>query len=76
MLELSAGNNRVTRWTASRLSKMVITILPVGKSRCGKYGKREVAHMDTYQTLTLLFLGGNFMLALLTYLDDRNNKRK
>lgn len=32
--------------------------------------------MDTYQTLTLLFLGGNFMLALLTYLDDRNNKRK
>jgi hypothetical protein len=32
--------------------------------------------MDTYQILTLLFLGGNFLIALLAYLDDRNNKRK
>ncbi|MDE7327594.1 MAG: putative holin-like toxin [Lachnospiraceae bacterium] len=32
--------------------------------------------MDTYQILGLLFLGGNFLIALLTYLDGRNNKRK
>ncbi len=31
--------------------------------------------MNTYQILTLLFLGGNFLIALLTYL-DRTNKRK
>ncbi|WP_242870694.1 putative holin-like toxin [Pseudobutyrivibrio sp. 49] len=31
--------------------------------------------MDTYQVLTLLFLEGSFLLALLTYI-DRNNKRK
>lgn len=32
--------------------------------------------MDTYQILTVLFLGGTFLLALLAYLDDRNNKPK
>lgn len=31
--------------------------------------------MNTYQILTLLFLGGNFLIALLSYI-DRNNKRK
>lgn len=31
--------------------------------------------MDTYQILSLLFLGGTFLIALLTYI-DRNNKRK
>ncbi|MCI5878685.1 MAG: putative holin-like toxin [Lachnospiraceae bacterium] len=31
--------------------------------------------MDTYQILELLFLGGSFLIALLTYI-DRNNKRK
>lgn len=31
--------------------------------------------MDTYQILGLLFLGGTFLLALLTYI-DRHNKRK
>lgn len=32
--------------------------------------------MDTYQVLTLLFLGGTFLVALLAYLDNRNNKPK
>lgn len=32
--------------------------------------------MDTYQVLTLLFLGGTFLISLLAYLDNRNNKRK
>ncbi|MFG6328117.1 MAG: putative holin-like toxin [Lachnospiraceae bacterium] len=31
--------------------------------------------MDTYQILSLLFLGGTFLIALLTYI-DRMNKRK
>ncbi|CBK74060.1 hypothetical protein CIY_12360 [Butyrivibrio fibrisolvens 16/4] len=31
--------------------------------------------MDTYEVLSLLFLAGSFLLALLTYI-DRNNKRK
>lgn len=29
--------------------------------------------MNTYQILSLLFLGGNFLIALLSYI-DRNNK--
>ncbi len=32
--------------------------------------------MDTYEVLSLLFLAGSFLMALLTYLDGRNNKRK
>ena len=35
----------------------------------------EVVQMDTYEVLTLLFLGGTFLIALLAYI-DRNNKRK
>lgn len=31
--------------------------------------------MDTYEMLSLLFLGGSFLIALLVYI-DRNNKRK
>ena len=31
--------------------------------------------MDTYEVLSLLFLGGSFLIALLAYI-DRNNKRK
>ena len=31
--------------------------------------------MDTYEILSVLFLGGTFLLALLTYI-DRDNKRK
>ena len=31
--------------------------------------------MDTYEIISLLFLGGSFLIALLTYI-DRNNKRK
>jgi hypothetical protein len=35
----------------------------------------EVMRMSTYETLSLLFLAGNFLIALLAYI-DRNNKRK
>jgi hypothetical protein len=36
----------------------------------------EVVQMEyTYDILSLLFLGGNFLIALLAYI-DRNNKRK
>ena len=31
--------------------------------------------MNTYEVLSLLFLGGSFLIALLTYV-DRKNKRK
>ncbi len=37
--------------------------------------RREVMRMDTYEVLSLLFLGGSFLVALLTYL-DRIHKRK
>ena len=37
--------------------------------------RREVVHMSTYEVLSLLFLGGSFLVALLAYI-DRNNKRK
>ena len=32
--------------------------------------------MATSQIMTLVFLGGTFLLSLLAYLDDRNDKRK
>lgn len=32
--------------------------------------------MDTYEVLGLLFLGGTFLVALLAYIDSRNDKRK
>ena len=31
--------------------------------------------MDVYEALSLMFLGGTFLVALLAYI-DRNNKRK
>jgi len=37
--------------------------------------RREVVQMSTYEVLSLLFLGGSFLVALLAYI-DRNNKRK
>ncbi len=41
------------------------------------HGRWEVVQMEyTYDILSLLFLGGNFLIALLAYLDNRNNKRK
>lgn len=40
------------------------------------YRRREVERMDTYEVLSLLFLGGMFLIALLAYLDNRDNKRK
>ena len=35
----------------------------------------EVVLMDMYEVLSLLFLGGSFLIALLAYIDS-NNKRK
>ena len=35
----------------------------------------EEVLMDMYEVLSLLFLGGSFLIALLAYI-DRNNKRK
>ncbi|MFG6349110.1 MAG: putative holin-like toxin [Lachnospiraceae bacterium] len=32
--------------------------------------------MSTYEALSLLFLFGTFLIALLAYIDSRNNKRK
>ena len=36
----------------------------------------EVVLMDTYEVLSLLFLGGTFLVALLACIDSRNTKRK
>ncbi|MCH5338171.1 MAG: hypothetical protein J1E03_05265 [Acetatifactor sp.] len=35
----------------------------------------QVVQMDVYEVLSLLFLGGIFLVTLLAYI-DRNNKRK
>ena len=35
----------------------------------------ELVLMDMYEVLSLLFLGGSFLIAMLAYI-DRNNKRK
>ena len=40
-----------------------------------KLKRGEVVQMDVYEVLSLLFLGGTFLVALLAYI-DRNNKRK
>ena len=56
--------------------KAEFSAMPFGIIPSREIRKREVVRMDTYQILTLLFLGGNFLIALLAYLDDRNNKRK
>ena len=32
--------------------------------------------MGIYESLSLLFLGGSFLIALLAYIDSRNNKQK
>jgi len=37
--------------------------------------ERGVVLMNTYEVLSLLFLGGSFLIALLAYI-DRNNKHK
>lgn len=54
----------------------VVISLPDFYVPYGTYKRREVERMDTYQVLSLLFLGGTFLIALLAYLDNRNNKPK
>jgi hypothetical protein len=46
------------------------TIYRVGTSQT-HYKKKGGDAMDTYQILTLLFVAGGFLLALLSYLDKR-----
>lgn len=36
----------------------------------------KVVYMSIYDVLSLLFLGGTFLIALLAYMDNRDNKRK
>ncbi len=31
--------------------------------------------MSTYEVLSLIFLGGNFLMSLLTYLDGRDKRK-
>lgn len=45
-------------------------------SRLIVFIRREVVLMDMYEVLSLLFLGGTFLIALLAYIDSRVNKRK
>ncbi len=40
------------------------------------YIRGEVVYMSTYEVLTLLILFGTFLVALLAYIDSRNNKHK
>ncbi|MCH5265837.1 MAG: putative holin-like toxin [Lachnospiraceae bacterium] len=39
------------------------------------YKRREVVHMSTYETLSLMIAFGTLIIALLAYI-DRKNKRK
>ena len=63
--KISKRSNRVARWKASL---RLMTGLP-------EYIGGEVVRMNVYEVLTLLFLGGTFLIALLAYI-DRDNKRK
>lgn len=56
--------------------KTAFAVMPIGISHQGKYRKGEVVYMSTYEVLTLLFLGGGFLITLLAYLDGRYKKRK
>ncbi len=59
------------RVVASQLLKVAFAMLiPLRETQ-----KREVCDMETYEILSLLFLGGTFLIALLAYI-DRTNKRK
>ncbi len=40
------------------------------------YQKGGGAMMNTYEALTLLILNNTFVVALLAYIDSRNNRRK
>ncbi len=59
------------RVVVSRLLKVAFAmIIPLREIQ-----KREVCDMETYEILSLLFLGGSFLVTLLAYI-DRINKRK
>ena len=71
--------------TIRKIEKHLLRTRPCGSIYCGAFvytvvasqtrDRGEVMQMETYETLSVLFLGGTFLLALLTYI-DRNNKRK
>ena len=50
-------------------------VYKVWKASLTRLKRREVVRMGMYEVLSLLFLGGTFLIALLAYI-DRNNKRK
>ena len=50
-------------------------VYKVWKASLTQLKRREVVRMGMYEVLSLLFLGGTFLVALLAYI-DRNNKRK
>ena len=50
-------------------------VYKVWKASLTQPKRREVVRMGMYEVLSLLFLGGTFLVALLSYI-DRNNKRK
>ena len=47
-----------------------------GLRPCADRSGAEKVLMDMYEVLSLLFLGGTFLIALLAYIDSRVNKRK
>lgn len=50
-------------------------VYKVWKASLTQPKRREVVQMGIYEVLSLLFLGGTFLVALLAYI-DRDNKRK
>lgn len=60
----------------SFIDRVTAMLAPAGKRAAGGLInlRGEVVQMDTYEVLSLLFLSGSFLIALLTYID--RNKRK
>lgn len=63
-------------------SRLIALIKKGGRTKsgglrpCADRSGAEKVLMDMYEVLSLLFLGGTFLIALLAYIDSRVNKRK
>lgn len=55
--------------------KAAAAAVPFGIIPLWEIWKREVMNMSTYEVLSLLFLGGSFLMSLLAYLDNRNKRK-
>ena len=55
--------------------KAAVAATPFGIIPSWEIRKREVIDMSTYEVLSLLFLGGSFLMSLLAYLDNRNKRK-